>query len=598
MGQLNVGTVVECKREDDDDDEYELCTVKALDSKTGLLVLAFNDGFVRKGVPVQDVKIIEGNLTPKEAPPLPAAIQEEVIKSADALPGGLHKVTDAPAANGGSSSPPSAASDQALEPADQAAYAELIGPRLPAPPTAEVLAATPDAKYAFIATYKDVGNTLFKAGKYAWAIKTYMAAVDALAQHCYESRERMLWDYFARTPCGQCYSNAALCALKLGDSAKAARLCEAAMTCRPEDTDLVKVLLRHGQALLALGHAEAAKGLLEKAADKEPQNRAVREELIKAKRSVIEKAKEAEKALFREVNLTEKGLTSKKDAMIEQLQDHLDAGFDALLAHEDAKALRHLSPLIEGKTAEAKHRLPTTMLASYGVGIARYQMQHHTEEAIAALRAAFRLRDELAGDAPEPLMGWPIARFYYAHSLFETQKLREAKVQALAYLDDVAAAGPQKILNMPSGMLGRVVKDNERAASRFKVRACSTEAQCDAYTMLAIVSERIDGPAAAVEYFEKCLACGNEKQQADAHDNLQNTYLGLNDKAKAAEHAELAQALRDKIAADEEAAAKKRAEEAAAADAKIDDETEGPKGADAYEPEPVNMAEPEPVDIA
>ena len=31
----------------------------------------------------------------------------------------------------------------------------------------------------------------------------------------YKSRERMMWDYFARVPCGQCYSNAALCALKL-----------------------------------------------------------------------------------------------------------------------------------------------------------------------------------------------------------------------------------------------------------------------------------------------------------------------------------------------------------------------------------------------
>ena len=74
--------------------------------------------------------------------------------------------------------------------------------------------------------YKDAGNALFKAAKYAWAIRTYEAGVDALASHCYESRERMLWDYFARVPCGQCYSNAALCALKLGEHARAAALCE------------------------------------------------------------------------------------------------------------------------------------------------------------------------------------------------------------------------------------------------------------------------------------------------------------------------------------------------------------------------------------
>ena len=34
---------------------------------------------------------------------------------------------------------------------------------------------------------------------------------------------------------------------------------------------------------------------------------------------------------------------------------------------------------------------------------------------------------------------------------------------------DVAAAGPQRVLNMPSGMFGKVITDSERAASRFKV---------------------------------------------------------------------------------------------------------------------------------
>lgn len=535
MGQLNIGTVVECTREDDDD-ELEQCTVKALDSSTGLLDLAFGDGFVRKAVSVQAVKIIESNLTPKEAPPMPNI---------------------APATASASALPPAVDAD------DESAYADEVGPQLPSPPTAAALTETPDAKYDYIKAYKDVGNALFKAAKYAWAIKTYTAAVDALVTHCYESRERMLWDYFARTPCGQCYSNAALCALKLGDAARAARLCDTAMTCRPEDTDLVKVLLRHGQALLALNQPDAAKAALDRAADKEPQNRAVREELLKAKKAVNAAAKADAAALFRSVDLNTTGLTSKKESVIEQLQHHLDAGFEALGDHKDEKALRHLTPLLEGSSADAPHRRPTTMLACYGVGLARYQMRN-SAEALSALGLFFRIKAKLDAEGveyKEPLMGLPIARFYYAHSLFEAQKLAEAKEQALKYLEDVAAAGPQRILNMPSGMMGKTITDLERAASRFKTRASSNEALADAHTMLAIVSERLEGPTAALAHFDKCLELGNDKQQVDAHENLANTYKHLGEDAKADEHRELALAVKMKIANDEADAAKKKAKD-------------------------------------
>ena len=49
-----------------------------------------------------------------------------------------------------------------------------------------------------LATHTQVGNSLFKQGKYEWAIRTYVDGVHALASKCYASRERMLWDYFAR----------------------------------------------------------------------------------------------------------------------------------------------------------------------------------------------------------------------------------------------------------------------------------------------------------------------------------------------------------------------------------------------------------------
>lgn len=199
-------------------------------------------------------------------------------------------------------------------------------------------------------------------------------------------------------------------------------------------------------------------------------------------------------------------------------------------------------------------------------------------------------------------------------------------MHGLAYLDDVAAAGPQKILNMPSGMLGRVVTDAERAASRFKARASSDEAQADAYTMLAIIAERLEGPEATIPHFEQTVALGNDKQcafeaaqhafaadpsthirgllcarsnwalsggtiplrrhpfeplwrafsrvcgawthvmhvsrKAEAHDNLARTYAALKDGAKHAQHTALAREVRERIAAAEEAERKKKAEEA------------------------------------
>lgn len=113
-------------------------------------------------------------------------------------------------------------------PAPDDGYLEAVEELLPAPPTAEALAQDEEAKYAYVAQYKAVGNELFKRQQYEWAIRTYTEAVAALAKGCYASRERMLWDYLARTPCAQCYSNASLCALKLGEHVRALALLDQA----------------------------------------------------------------------------------------------------------------------------------------------------------------------------------------------------------------------------------------------------------------------------------------------------------------------------------------------------------------------------------
>ena len=219
------GAVVSARREADDD-EYEPATVKSSDLSAGTISLRFADGY-QAAVPLSQVKL---DMPPAgEAPPAaPAAPDEPRVEELD------H------------------------------GYETEVRPTLPTPPTAQALAADPEAKYAYIAASKDAGNALFKQGKYAWAIRTYCDAVDTLAATCYASRERMLWDYQAREPCAQCFSNAALCALKQSEFTRAAELCGYAMECRPEEADLLKVLLRHGQALAGLGQLEAAKEKLER----------------------------------------------------------------------------------------------------------------------------------------------------------------------------------------------------------------------------------------------------------------------------------------------------------------------------------------------
>lgn len=155
MGLLpRVGATVEACREHGD--EFEPATVQESNLPAGMISLRFVDGY-RAEVPFTQVKL--------EA-------------SGHNLP-----------------------ANNDVEEVDQA-YEVEVRPTLPLPPTAEALAADPEAKYAFIAASKDAGNALFKQGKYVWAIRTYCDAVDSLAASCYASRERMLWDYLAREPCG------------------------------------------------------------------------------------------------------------------------------------------------------------------------------------------------------------------------------------------------------------------------------------------------------------------------------------------------------------------------------------------------------------
>ena len=104
----------------------------------GVLAL-LGGGFVRRSVPLGEIKYIESNLQ--------AIPSEDTIRKAAALAG----------ENAAKADP------DAIAAADDALYAKEVVPQLPQPPTPIMLEADAECKYDFIKVYKDVGNGLFKS---------------------------------------------------------------------------------------------------------------------------------------------------------------------------------------------------------------------------------------------------------------------------------------------------------------------------------------------------------------------------------------------------------------------------------------------------
>jgi len=82
--------------------------------------------------------------------------------------------------------------------------------------------------------------------------------------------------------------------------------------------------------------------------------------------------------------------------------------------------------------------------------------------------------------------------------------------------------------------------------------------------MLALIAEREEGPAAAVEHFLTVTRLAPSlHQKADAHENLAKLHAQLADEEKEAEHEGLSRTLREQAAAEDAEAARKKAEEEA-----------------------------------
>ena len=163
--------------------------------------------------------------------------------------------------------------------------------------------------------------------------------------------------------------------------------------------------------------------------------------------------------------------------------------------------ISRLTPIVDKLKTDTTRRAQFAH-AAYALGIARYHLSGKAStfstklSAVGALRTYFAAEAELTAageEVREPLLGRALGRFYLGHILYNGGDFPKAKDALTEYLADVAAAGPQRVLNMPDGFLGKKINEVERKASRFKSRACSGEAQADAHTMLAMCSEHLDG---------------------------------------------------------------------------------------------------------
>jgi len=238
------------------------------------------------------------------------------------------------------------------------------------------------------------------------------------------------------------------------------------------------------------------------------------------------------------------------DAGVSQAEGQLERAFASLLDGEDAQAAPLFQAVLRSKGSGGPSGAPQRLAASYGAGVAAYNLGRHAESA--ALLATFfeaKAACEAEGrDYTAPPLGTPLARFYLAHSTYALGRDRwpVAADHLRAYLREVELAGPQRVLNMPNGWQGRAISEGERKASRFRNRACSDEARADAHAMLSLIAEQGGGAEAALEdarrAAELAQAGGVVEQRAAAAERLAQLHAALGDTAAAEEQAALAAA--------------------------------------------------------
>lgn len=340
-----------------------------------------------------------------------------------------------------------------------------------------------DDCYTLAAKFKDLGNTLFKSGEVAWALRTYLVGVKLLELlRCLDDDEptAIVYDIDAQPVCIAAYSNAALMALKLEHHQLCAELCDHGLIFGPEGGELAKLLHRKAQAILdRQQHAdpEAAIDLLQRAVEAQPGSRAIRELLQRARSAAKEKARAASKALFGGKGFGSarlaSGAASRADAA-KECDDQLRRGWASLLGvdaersvdpYPDAKRMLHGEEAAEGPTrdataardafAAAEAAATTAGLgwqrahALYGRAAAASEMREW-RQAAEGFGAYFRLAEELCGQRAgevgaaaaaaareyrEPHLGSAYARYHTGVAWYELREVHRATAELEGYLE-------------------------------------------------------------------------------------------------------------------------------------------------------------------
>lgn len=413
-----------------------------------LLSVRFEDGYLLPDVSPSDVTVVAADDAPPPAaapPPTAETITAAANRAAMGLLAGV--------------------------PFDADEYDAAVLPTLPALPDEPRGA----AKYGFAAAYKEVGNGLFKAGKHAWALRTYLVGATLLQRLGYEDGALLFTDGEAHAVGVACYSNAALCALKLERHALASQVCDWGLRFGPEGADRAKLLLRKAQAELERPtHADPdlAATLLGQA-NAAASSRPVLEMLQRAKRAAKQKQKDADRALFAGKGFGD-GLRLASDAAARadahaECERLLRSGWAAFFGTgaerehvppEYREALGKEEPKVDLPAASEAFAAAASAATEAGLvgdlATARFAQgslaaeSHETELTVDGFAAFFGLRDQLlrGGGATvpatsaaydgsayrEPLLGEAHGRFHYGMALYTLRRAEEATAQLEAYL--------------------------------------------------------------------------------------------------------------------------------------------------------------------
>lgn len=455
---LTAGTRVLARREPDLPPEPAV--VKRTRSCDSLFV-RFDDGYLLADVSPSEVTVIES--PDDDAPPSSAAAPttETITHAANKAAMGL----------------------LAGVPFEAAEYDATVLPTLPTLPDEPRSA----AKYGFAAAYKEVGNGLFKTGKHAWALRTYLVGATLLQRLGYEDGALLFTDTEAHAVGVACYSNAALCALKLERHELASQMCDWGLRFGPQGSDRAKLLLRKAQAELERPkHADPdlAVTLLEQA-NAAASSRPVLEMLQRAKRAAKQKQKDADRALFSGKGFgaglrlaSDTAARADAHAECERLMRSGWAAFFGTGAEREhvppeyREALGKEEPKVDLPAASEAFAAAVSAATEAGLvgdlATARFAQgslaaeSRETELAIDSFAAFFGLRDQLlrgggggGGGGPgggaaaaaaddgsayrEPVLGEAHGRFHYGLALYTLRRAEEATVQLEAYLDAVGS---------------------------------------------------------------------------------------------------------------------------------------------------------------